>query len=177
MSSRPNLAGENQLAERPRGSARATSIRRLHALLGVISALNLLLLISTGLLLQHLNTLHLDEQMISRTLLPQAYRPQDGAEVRADIVVTDLHSGRILGPVGKAILDVITIAWLISLLTGLVMYAARTNGKRRNGFRNGAEYKTPVPSPQSSLTNTGNENRGSSSKAQAFSESRDGRDV
>jgi len=100
-------------------------------LLGVISALNLLLLIGTGLLLQHVALLGLDEHTVSRRLLPSSYRPQDGdSGTRADIVVTDLHSGRMFGTAGTLFLDVVTLAWLVMLTTGLVMYWLR---RGRNG--------------------------------------------
>ena len=106
-------------------------VRRTHALLGLISSLNLLLLIGTGLLLQHSSLFRLDEHTVSRRLLPSPYRPQDGdTGVRADIVVTDLHSGRLFGMAGTLVLDVITLAWLVMLATGLVMYSL---GRGRNG--------------------------------------------
>src|SRR5262245_36103341 len=71
-------------------------VRRTHAFLGIVSALNLLLLISTGFLLQHASLLKLDEKTIPRSILPESYRPQDGTYgVRADIFVADLHSGRL----------------------------------------------------------------------------------
>jgi hypothetical protein len=105
-------------------------VRRIHAFLGVVSACNLLLLIGTGLLLQHTELLHLDEHTVNRKVLPTAYRPQDGdSGVRADIVITDLHSGRMFGVVGTLVLDVVTLVWLVMLLTGLVMYTMkRTRG-------------------------------------------------
>ncbi len=76
--------------------------------------------------------LRLDEKMVSRRLLPSSYRLQDGDEgVRADIVVTDIHSGRILGTPGVLVLDAVTLAWLAMLITGLVMYlGSRAKGKR-----------------------------------------------
>jgi uncharacterized iron-regulated membrane protein len=110
-------------------------VRRVHATLGLISAINLCVLIGTGFLLQHRTLLRLDERMLTRKILPSEYRPQDGTEgVRADIVVADLHSGRLFGTAGALALDVITLAWLVMLLTGLVMYLAglRANGKASN---------------------------------------------
>jgi uncharacterized iron-regulated membrane protein len=109
-------------------------VRRLHAILGLISAFNLLVLISTGFLLQHSTLLRLDERMLTRKILPEGYRPQDGGSgVRADIVVADLHSGRLFGVAGALALDIITLAWLVTLTTGLVMYLSsqRTNGRAR----------------------------------------------
>ena len=117
----------------PRTAYRSTWIRRTHALLGLISALNLLVLIGTGLVLQHAALLRLDERSVSRRLLPSGYRPQDGdAEVRADIVITDLHSGRLFGTSGRLFLDVVTLLWLVMLTTGLVMYSL---GRSRSGPR------------------------------------------
>src|SRR5215475_2973986 len=120
---------------------RSSWVRRVHATLGLISALNLLLLICTGLLLQHATLLRLEERSISRRLLPASYRPQDGdTGVRADIVITDLHSGRILGTAGRLFLDVVTLTWLVMLITGLVMYSRK---RSRNGasmrYSNGSE--------------------------------------
>jgi hypothetical protein len=108
-------------------------VRRTHALLGLISACNLFLLITTGLLLQHVTLLRLDERTVSRKLLPPGYRQLDGDNgVRADIVVADLHSGRMLGVAGAVLLDTITFAWLVMLATGLVIYfLGRSNGKKQ----------------------------------------------
>jgi len=76
-------------------------VRRTHAFLGLISAFNLFVLITTGFLLQHSTLLRLDERMLTRKMLPAGYRPQDGGSgVRADIVVADLHSGRLFGVAG-----------------------------------------------------------------------------
>jgi hypothetical protein len=147
MSSNLNSGRPFITAERGRMvNRRSTTIRRVHALLGAISALNLLLLISTGLLLQHMNALRLDERIVRRTFLPGSYRPLDGPEgVRADIVITDLHSGRIVGRVGTAILDVITLGWLILLSTGLFMFTARGSNGRKGLFRGGREQQAKPP--------------------------------
>ena len=105
-------------------------LRRLHAVVGLVLTLNLLLLLVTGFLVQHREDFRLDEKMISRTWLPASYRPMDGAEVRADIVVTDVHSGRILGPNGALLLDAATLGWAVLLVSGLWIYVF---GRRRNG--------------------------------------------
>jgi uncharacterized iron-regulated membrane protein len=105
--------------------------RRLHAILGLISAFNLVLLISTGFLLQHRDLLRLDERTVSRRILPSFYRPEDpGRGVRADIVVTDLHSGRLFGTAGTLLLDAVTLLWMIMLATGLTMYLWGSRSKR-----------------------------------------------
>jgi hypothetical protein len=116
-----------------RTAYRSTWIRRTHAFLGLLSALNLLVLIGTGLVLQHAAQLGLDERSVSRRLLPSGYRAQDGdVEVRADIVIADLHSGRLFGTAGRLFLDGITLTWLVMLTTGLVMYSL---GRGRTGAR------------------------------------------
>jgi hypothetical protein len=106
--------------------------RRVHAVLGIISALNLFVLITTGFLLQHSTLLRLDERTLTRRILPSGYRPQDGGSgVRADIVVADLHSGRMFGVAGALFLDAVTLVWLVMLATGVVIYLSkrRANGK------------------------------------------------
>ena len=114
--------------------------RRIHAFLGVVSAINLFVLITTGFLLQHATLLKLDEKTVARWALPSSYRPQDGPEgVRADIFVTDLHSGRVLGRAGTLLLDAITLAWMTLLLTGLVMYAGKLRAQQN---ANGREQAT-----------------------------------
>jgi len=122
------------------GQGRSAWLRRVHAFVGIVSSLNLLLLIGSGLLLQHASLLRLDEKTVTRRILPSSYRPQDGeAGVRADILVTDIHSGRLLGITGTVLLDVLTLAWLTLLLTGLVMYRSKQQAKRRTAGREFAE--------------------------------------
>lgn len=114
-------------------------VRKLHAVIGLIASLNLLLLLITGFLLQHRDGLRLDERTVSRSLLPASYRAQDGSGgVRADIVVTDLHSGRLFGSVGTLVLDGITLAWFVLLLSGLYLFALgwwRNNTNRNENGR------------------------------------------
>ena len=103
-----------------------TWLRRLHAIIGILSSLNLLMMLSSGLLMQHRETFGLEDRVISRTFLPASYRISDGTEgVRADIVVTDLHSGRIFGPIGLIALDVITLSWAVLLLSGIFIFTSK----------------------------------------------------
>ena len=127
----------------PLSKPRRPWVRRVHAVLGLISALNLFVLIGTGFVLQHRTLLRLDERVLTRKLLPSGYRAQDGDDgVRADIVVADLHSGRLFGAAGALVLDVITLAWLVMLATGLVMYLSsqRSDGRALN---HGADQENP----------------------------------
>jgi len=109
-------------------------IRRLHAVAGLVLALNLALLLVTGFLMQHPQAFGLEEKQVSRAWLPADYRPQDGSEVRADIVVADLHSGRLLGGPGRVVVDAVSIGWLIMLVSGVALFR---QGRWRNGQRNG----------------------------------------
>ncbi|HXE90446.1 MAG TPA: PepSY domain-containing protein [Terriglobales bacterium] len=149
MSARPTPVGEAAKAkkgtalvtlrpaergEREPHAGRRRWVRRLHAVGGLVLTLNLTLLLVTGFLMQHTEGFGLDGKMVSRAWLPADYRPQDGSEVRADIVVTDLHSGRLLGGPGRMVVDAVSIGWLIMLVSGLVLYG---QGRWRNGARNG----------------------------------------
>src|SRR5882724_2960446 len=135
--SEPAPASTVRLSERTPSTVTAIGrrrswVRRVHAIVGLISAFNLFVLISTGFLLQHSALLQLDERMLTRKILPSGYRPQDvGNGVRADIVVADLHSGRMFGVAGALFLDAVTLVWLVMLATGVVMYLSkqRANGK------------------------------------------------
>lgn len=94
-------------------------IRRLHLYLGLGAALYFMLIAATGVALNHRDGFHLEDHYLSRSWLPSSYRPQDAAEVRSDIVIGDLHSGLIFGPVGAPIMDVVATIWFLSLLTGI----------------------------------------------------------
>jgi hypothetical protein len=103
-----------------------TWLRRLHAIIGVVSSVNLLLMLASGLLMQHRETFGLEDQLVSRTFLPAAYRASDGTDgVRADIVVTDLHSGRLFGPIGLLMLDIVTLFWAVLLLSGIFIFTSK----------------------------------------------------
>src|SRR5438876_222164 len=110
-------------------------LRRLHAIIGIVSSVNLMVLLSSGLLMQHRETLGLEDRIVSRIFLPKSYRIDDGAEgVRADIVVTDVHSGRLFGPLGLVVLDVITLLWTMLLLSGIFIFTSKQ--LRLNSNRN-----------------------------------------
>lgn len=144
----PRLVVESSLAVTPetrpaptprRAAARNKGwLRKLHTVVGLVASLNLLLILVTGFLVQHRDAFRLDEHVISRQFLPDNYRPQDGPDgVRADIVVTDLHSGRMFGSTGALILDAVTVGWFLLLLSGLFLFAQgrwrKENGSVRNG--------------------------------------------
>lgn len=110
------------------------AIRKLHIVIGLVSALYFMLIAATGVAINHRSGWHLDEKYVSRTWLPKTYRTDDGAEVRMDIAVADLHSGLIFGKYGAPFMDVIAIVWFTSILSGLTMLALRRSihsGARR----------------------------------------------
>jgi len=113
-------------------------MRKAHALTGVVLALNLLLVVLTGAMIGHRELLRLEERTVSRTWLPHNYRPLDGDEVRADIVITDLHSGRLFGPRGPVVVDVLTLGAMLLIVSGAAMYLMRRGGNgTAPGPRNG----------------------------------------
>jgi hypothetical protein len=99
--------------------------------------MNLLLIVATGLLIQHRDVFGLENRYVTRRFLPSGYRPNDGPEIRSDIVITDLHSGRILGTTGVVILDAITLGWLVLLMTGVSMHIKRASSLRKAGTGGG----------------------------------------
>src|SRR5215470_997194 len=99
--------------------------RKLHIVVGLTAALYFMLIAATGVAMNHREGLRLEDRYVSRKWLPASYRPDDGTEVRADIVVTDLHSGLIFGKVGAPILDVVAAVWFVSIITGLTMLIMR----------------------------------------------------
>ena len=101
------------------------NLRKLHLIVGLVSALYFMLIAATGVAINHRQGWRLEECSVARTWLPKSYRPNDGAAVRADIVVTDLHSGLIFGKVGAPMMDVVATVWLFSIVSGISMLALR----------------------------------------------------
>lgn len=99
--------------------------RRLHISIGLIFAFYFLLLAITGVMINHSNDWGFEERSVSRRYLPSAYRPQDGDVTRLDIFITDLHSGRLFGPWGHWLPDVVTVFWVVAVLSGVGMLVYR----------------------------------------------------
>jgi uncharacterized iron-regulated membrane protein len=95
------------------------AVRRLHLYIGLASALYFMLIAATGVALNHRQLFGLEAHYVSRQWLPESYRPDDGVEVRSDIVIGDLHSGLIFGKAGAPVMDLVAAFWFVSLVTGL----------------------------------------------------------
>lgn len=98
-------------------------IRRLHLCIGVVCAAYVLLLGGLIIGLNHRHSWGLDGHHISRTWLPAAYRAAE-PQVRADVLVADLHAG-ILGPEGSAIVEGLAVLALVTLISGGFLYLRR----------------------------------------------------
>jgi hypothetical protein len=115
-------------------------VRKLHIWVGLSAALYFMLIATTGVMINHREGLRLEERTISRRWLPSSYRPDDGKDgVRADIAVSDLHSGLIFGKVGKPVMDFVAAVWLISIVSGLSMLVLRRS------MHYSASKKTYIP--------------------------------
>lgn len=99
--------------------------RRLHISIGMFLALYFLMLAFTGVMMNHADDWGFTERYVSCRYLPSNYRLQDGDATRLDILITDLHSGRLFGPYGHWIPDAVTGFWVVSILTGVGMLVFR----------------------------------------------------
>ncbi len=132
------VASENDGKAPPNGQRQAKNgtsriIRRLHFWFGALLTINFVVLVATGLLVQHRAFFRLEERTISRKWLPAGYRPQDpDSEIRADIVITDLHSCRLFGPRGPLIVDAAAAGLLWMIASGFSMQLVCRYRNHRN---------------------------------------------
>ena len=106
-------------------------LRKVHLWMGIVFTINFLILLLTGFLVQHRGWLALETKTVTRKWLPSGYRPGDpDEEIRADIVLTDLHSGKLFGPKGPLVVDAAAAAWLFMMSSG---YGVQLLARYRNG--------------------------------------------
>jgi len=96
---------------------------RAHVVTGLAAAVWFLLMALTGVLMNHQESLGLLDAEISDRYLPDYYRAdtRTGA-TRLNILLTDLHSGRILGSRGNLVGDLIALLLIISLASGVASH-------------------------------------------------------
>ena len=116
---------------------------RIHLVTGLAAAIWFLLVAVTGVLINHQESLGLLDAEISDRYLPGYYRADARTgTTRLNIVITDLHSGRIFGSRGHWMSDIVAVFLIVSLLTGLASHQL----KKRLQTTNHREV-TRVPTP------------------------------
>ncbi|MBI1746974.1 MAG: hypothetical protein HYR55_10355 [Acidobacteria bacterium] len=97
--------------------------KKLHLIIGMIGAVWLLFMSVTGILINHQEPLGLGDREISDRFLPTSYRADvRTGSTRWNVVLADLHSGRIFGRYGYMISDIIGGLLILSVLSGAFMY-------------------------------------------------------
>ena len=118
---------------------------RIHVATGLAAAVWFLLMAVTGVLVNHQESLGLLDAEVSDRYLPDSYRADARTgTTRLNIVITDLHSGRIFGSWGTWMSDIVALFLVVSLLTGFVSHRLKKRLQTTN-HRAGARVLTPSP--------------------------------
>ena len=106
---------------------------KVHMATGLVAALWVLLLAVTGVMINHQKSLGLLDAEISDNYLPDSYRADvRTGTTRLNIIVTDLHSGRIFGAHGTWVSDLIALFLFVSLTSGAFSYWIKRRLQRCN---------------------------------------------
>jgi len=117
---------------------------RTHVLTGLAAAVCFLLMALTGVLINHQESLGLLDVEISDRYLPGYYRADARTgTTRLNILITDLHSGRILGSRGNLASDLIALLLIVSLASGVASHRLKKRVLATN-------HKEPVRVPKPS---------------------------
>lgn len=140
---------------------------RIHVVTGLAAAVWFLLMAVTGVLINHQESLGLLDTEISDRYLPSYYRSDvRTGTTRLNIVITDLHSGRILGSNGQWISDLVGLLLIISLLTG---FGSEQMKRRLRTASSNNTARTPASAargePQWESSGAGNRSGGEDSGA------------
>ena len=96
---------------------------RIHVVTGLAAAVWFLLMALSGVLINHQESLGLRDVEISDRYLPDYYRADARTgTTRLNILITDLHSGRIFGSQGAWVSDVIALFLVVSLTSGVASH-------------------------------------------------------
>ena len=113
---------------------------RLHRKLGIVTALFIVILSVTGIMLNHNAQFGLNKQFITSQWILKLYGKEQQTysesgyptnNLTADQIILDIHTGRILGKFGPFFMDIIAVLLIILSGTGLFIYIkkARKNKK------------------------------------------------
>ncbi len=110
-------------------------MRGLHITTGLIAALGLFIIAVTGIMINHQEELGLLDLEVDDKYLPDYYRADfRSGSTRLNIIITDIHTGKILGSKGYLLSDLLGAMLLISALSGTYAYFYGRRVKRKNGF-------------------------------------------
>ena len=124
---------------------------RVHVVTGLVVGFWLLLIGVTGVLINHQESLGLLDAEISDRYLPSFYRADARTgTTRLNVVITDLHSGRILGAQGYWISDLVALLLVTSLATGFFSYQIKRRVQQANHKE--AFHNAPPPAARESRT-------------------------
>ena len=117
---------------------------RIHVVTGLAAAVWFLLIALSGVLINHQESLGLLDVEISDRYLPDYYRADARTgTTRLNILITDLHSGRIFGSQGAWVSDVIALFLVVSLTSGVASHRLK---KRLLAANHKEAARVPAPS-------------------------------
>jgi hypothetical protein len=118
---------------------------RIHVVTGLAAAVWFLLMAVSGVLINHQESLGLLDAEVSDRYLPGYYRADARTgTTRLNILITDLHSGRIFGSRGPWMSDIVALLLVVSLLTGFLSHQLKKRLQATN-HRDAARVLTPPP--------------------------------
>lgn len=110
-------------------------MRGLHITTGLAAALGLSIIALTGILINHQEELGLLDLEVDDKYLPDYYRADlRTGSTRLNIIITDIHTGKILGSKGYLLGDLLGAMLIISALSGTYAYFYGRRIKRKNGL-------------------------------------------
>lgn len=111
---------------------------RWHRRIGIISALFVLLLSVTGIILNHTVSLGLHQSHVKAAWVHELYGlPAPTGEeggfpgLTVDRVILDIHSGRFFGTLGPWVMDAMAVLFIILSVTGVYMWWHRSRELKR----------------------------------------------
>ena len=123
---------------------------RIHVVTGLAAAAWFLLMALTGVLINHQESFGLLDAEISDSYLPGYYRSDARTgTTRLNIIITDLHSGRIFGSQGHWMSDLVALMLIVSLISGFVSHQLK-KWLQTTPYKGTAIISTPSPAQEES---------------------------